>query len=1667
MIELPQKLNSILKHSLPLFLVAGAWLGLVPERSAIAQTVPTNINVTANVQQRSVHRLGVNLGDQTYWDSGQMLKNLVFQNPGFEGMKYRSIFYCAVATATTCQDNNQGSPQPTGFWTGGTYYVMSGNAAGATGTVVSSTGANNAVVGAGQTLQFDQNLNLSSGDYVSVVNYFPGSGTDGWWASTSGGATITTEMTDLSPETPGKQALLLSASGSGQSAGVVQYFDGWTGISFVQLNGSFQVTFRAKGVGGNNQLSVLAQRLGYGPYTQQTLTLTNQWQDYTLTFSAAETGKAIGTVQLVFNVSGSNVELDDVSWTQTNSSASNTSPFRDGVVQALKELNPGTIRMMASAAGLGSDVINQIQVPFARYREGFNIFGTKEDDIAYGIHEFLQLCQVVGADPYMTIPTATTPEEMTEFIQYLTGDGSDPYSALRISRGQVQPWTTVFNKIHIELGNETWNAAFKGEWILEPQYGQWANAVFGAARKTPGFQASNFDLVLSGFSASAGYNQGNLAASTEHDSMDIAPYLLSSAKNEPQETMFGALFAEPEMYESPGGRVYEVLKVAAAAPTPTHVNVYETNLSTTGGSITEAQVNGLTPSIGAGIAHTDHMLQMMRLGVKYQNAFALPQYGVNGGPGLVKLWGIVVDMGNTNRRRPQFLTQAMANSVIGGDMLQTVHTGTNPTWNQPLSSDNVQFNGAHYLQSFAFSNEGTVSVIVFNLNQTTGLPVTFSGPNAPTGAVEMTQITSTNITDNNETSDTVRPVRQTLSGFNPASGMTLPPFSMTALTWTPATAATVQEPLFSLVPGTYTSTQDVTITDGTSGATIYYTTDGSTPTSSSTKYTEPVAVSSSTTLKAIAISSGTSSPVATASYVIEAPAAAPEISLAAGTYTGTQVIKITDATPNATIYFTLSGNKPTAFSTKYVGPFKLENSATLQAIAVATGMADSPVTSAKFIINQPTAEPTFSVPAGKYNTAKTVAIEDATKGATIYYTTNGEAPTASSTRYTAPISVSKTETLSAIAVANSSTSSVATATYTITTSTGTAAPSFSVPGGTYDSTQTVAITDTTKGATIYYTTNGSKPTATSAKYTAPLSVSKSETLSAIAVAGDSTSSVASAVYTITEPTGTKAPTFSIDGGTYNRSISVTISDATRDAVIYYTADGSKPTASSTKYTGAILVGASETLKAIAIAGTSTSPVTTEVYVIGSGKPTPAPTFNLSGGKYNDPQTIVLKDTVAGAKIYYTTDGSAPTAKSTLYTVPFKQTATETIRANAIAPGQTLSTTAEETYELVVGKPSLSVSTGVYSKAVKLTISDVTPDASLYYTTNESNPTAKSTPYTGPITISSATTIKVIGIKSGYAMSAVATATYSFGTPAATPLFEPSGGTFKSTVTVKIEGIQAGATVYYTTDGAKPDTHSAKYTKPITVAQTETLKAVQINSDLIPSAIATAAFTITSTTTDPGEFTAGEMTLHGAAAVEGGTLKLTNGTVGETAAAWYSKKVAVDHFTSEFTFVAPKSNANGMTFTLQNAPDGNSATGGAGVQMGYSGIKKSVAVLFSLYDEASHVSASDTGLLENGASLAGQAISMESAKISLHAGHQMHVLLTYDGTTLRETVTDTATHETFTHNYAVNIASILGSSTAWVGFTGSTGATTSLTAVQNVLNWTFTGAEQSARAPQAE
>ena len=164
----------------------------------------------------------------------------------------------------------------------------------------------------------------------------------------------------------------------------------------------------------------------------------------------------------------------------------------------------------------------------------------------------------------------------------------------------------------------------------------------------------------------------------------------------------------------------------------------------------------------------------------------------------------------------------------------------------------------------------------------------------------------------------------------------------------------VATPAFSPAGGTYSSAQSVVISCGTSGATIRYTTDGSTPTSSSTVYSGAITVSSTTTIKAYATASGmTDSSVATAIYTISSTqqVATPAFSPAGGTYSSAQSVAISCGTSGATIRYTTDGSTPTSSSTVYSGPITVSSTTTIKAYATVSGMTDSAVASATYTIS--------------------------------------------------------------------------------------------------------------------------------------------------------------------------------------------------------------------------------------------------------------------------------------------------------------------------------------------------------------------------------------------------------------------------------------------------------------------------------------------------------------------------------------------------------------------------------------------------------------------------------------------------------------------------------------------------------------------------------------------
>jgi hypothetical protein len=194
-------------------------------------------------------------------------------------------------------------------------------------------------------------------------------------------------------------------------------------------------------------------------------------------------------------------------------------------------------------------------------------------------------------------------------------------------------------------------------------------------------------------------------------------------------------------------------------------------------------------------------------------------------------------------------------------------------------------------------------------------------------------------------------------------------------------------------------------------------------------------------------------------------------------------------------------------------------------------------------------------------------------------------------------------------------------------------------------------------------------------------------------AGDSLYAPAtSAAYAFTgSATTAVAPVFFPAAGSYTSTQSVTLTSATTGAKIYYTLDGSVPTAKSNTYASAIPVNSSMTISAIAMAtGYTNSSVSVAAYVIET--PAAAPVFSPGAGKYTGTQSVTITSTTPGAAIYYTVNGAVPTTASALYTGPIAVSANTIIDALATAAGSLNSTVVSAAYTIT--QPTLALASSV-------------------------------------------------------------------------------------------------------------------------------------------------------------------------------------------------------------------------------------------------------------------------------------------------------------------------------------------------------------------------------------
>ena len=383
----------------------------------------------------------------------------------------------------------------------------------------------------------------------------------------------------------------------------------------------------------------------------------------------------------------------------------------------------------------------------------------------------------------------------------------------------------------------------------------------------------------------------------------------------------------------------------------------------------------------------------------------------------------------------------------------------------------------------------------------------------------------------------------------------------------------------------------------------------------------------------------------------------------------------------------------------------------------------------------------------------------------------------------------------------------------------------------------------------------------------------------------------------------------------------------------------------------------------------------------------------------------------------------------------------------------------DVYGLISGAvtptPIIAPGSESFVAPLSVTISDGLTNAAIYYTTDGSAASTASTPYTGPIAVQSGETINAIAAAPGLGVSEQTSASYTQ-PETATPTFSPAAVAYPSAQTVTISDATAGAAIYYTTNGTKPTTGSTPYSGPITVASSETVQAIALAPGYVPSEVGSAGYIVTNGSSivvneGAGFASAAGLNVVGTAVAANNALRLTvAGSPKQNTAVWYTSPVNVQGFTTDFYFQEVSATADGFTFTLQNSSAGLNAIGLTSAGLGYQGIGSSVAVKFDLYDNSGE-GVDSSGFYVNGAIPTIPAVDMTGSGVNLHSTDILHAHITYDGTTLALTVTDTVTSESFTTATAINIPATVGANVAYAGFTaGVHGAA----ATQSILNWTY-------------
>ena len=140
-------------------------------------------------------------------------------------------------------------------------------------------------------------------------------------------------------------------------------------------------------------------------------------------------------------------------WVGEDSPIPNTRGIRNDVVQALKDIQIPNLRWPGGCFADEYHWMDGVGPRSQRPKMVNTHWGGVTEDNSFGTHEFLDLCEQLGCEPYISANLGSgTVEEMSKWVEYITFDGESPMANLRRQNGREKPWKVKFWGV----GNESW-----------------------------------------------------------------------------------------------------------------------------------------------------------------------------------------------------------------------------------------------------------------------------------------------------------------------------------------------------------------------------------------------------------------------------------------------------------------------------------------------------------------------------------------------------------------------------------------------------------------------------------------------------------------------------------------------------------------------------------------------------------------------------------------------------------------------------------------------------------------------------------------------------------------------------------------------------------------------------------------------------------------------------------------------------------------------------------------------------------------------------------------------------------------------------------------------------------------------------------------------------------